>query len=72
MAIVATVKENIGKAGFKAPKNLWGHVWCHLKNAQGLAAGTHQIWIQLVHIDIKQLKELLYIKMQGWPKNSGF
>ena len=24
--IVATVKENIGRAGFKAPKKLWGHV----------------------------------------------
>ena len=35
------------------------------KNAQSLAAGTHQIWIQQVHIDIKQLKEVLYIKMQG-------
>ena len=41
-------------------------------NGQGLAAGTHQIWIQQVYIDIKQLKELLYIKMQGWSKNSGF
>ena len=42
------------------------------KNAQGLAVGTHQIWNQQVQIDIKQHKELLYIKMQGWPKISGF
>ena len=27
-----------------------------IKNAQGLAAGTHQIWIQQVQIDIKQHK----------------